>query len=89
MDAALYSSLMRKIDEVCGPPARVGELSRRLGEDRPSPTPGAFERGVAVGRLYNSFHYQSRRILKRDPTDEEFDEFVSIVRDNAARLARG
>lgn len=88
MDAALYDSLMRKIDEVCSPPARVCELGRRLGEDGPSPAPGAFARGVAAGRLYNSFHYQTRRILKRDPTDEEFDEFVRIVRDNAARLVR-
>lgn len=89
MDAAVYSSLMSKIDEACSPPARVGELGRRLGEDGPSHAPGAFGRGVAAGRLYNSFHYQTRRILKRDPTDEEFDEFVRIVRDNASRLTRG
>lgn len=88
MDAALYSALMRKIEEACSSSARVAELGRRLGEDGPSPAPGAFARGVVAGRLYNSFHYQARRILKRDPTDDEFDEFVRIVRDNAARLAR-
>ena len=38
-----------------------------------------FKYGIIIGRLYNSFYYQSRRILKRDPTQEEFTEFLEIL----------
>lgn len=87
MDAAVRDALARKMDEVGAASGRLAELGRRLGEDGEdgaAPRPGAFARGAAAGRLYNSFHYQCRRILKRDPTDEEFDEFVSIVRGRLA-----
>ena len=83
MDAALRGAIERKMDEVGAASGRLAELGRRLGEDGEggaAPRPGAFARGAAAGRLYNSFHYQCRRILGRDPTDEEFDEFVSMVR---------
>lgn len=64
--------------EVTAAHGRIDEMARRLGVD--GPDAGAFARGAAAGRLYNSFHYQCRRLLKRDPTDEEFDEFVDMVR---------
>ena len=87
MDAALLDALMRKIAEIDAASERVAEMGGRLGADGCGASPqDAFERGVAAGRLYNSFHYQCRRILKRDPTDGEFDEFIGIVQDNAARL---
>lgn len=35
--------------------------------------------GIAAGRLYNAFCYQTRRILKRDPTAREFEEFLEVV----------
>ena len=35
--------------------------------------------GILVGRIYNSFHYQTRRILGRNATDKEFSEFVEII----------
>ncbi|HIH06898.1 MAG TPA: hypothetical protein HA236_01340 [Candidatus Nitrosotenuis sp.] len=38
-----------------------------------------FKFGIVIGRLYNSFYYQSRRILKRDPTETEFLEFLEIL----------
>ena len=40
----------------------------------------SFAFGVVIGRLYNSFYYQSRRILKRDPTKKEFSEFLDILK---------
>lgn len=40
----------------------------------------SFGFGVVIGRLYNSFYYQSRRILKRDPTKQEFLEFLDILK---------
>ena len=40
----------------------------------------SFGYGVMIGRLYNSFYYQSRRILKRDPTEQEFSDFIELVK---------
>lgn len=82
MDAALRDALERKMAEVGAAQGRMDELARRLGGD--ARDAGAFARGAAAGRLYNSFHYQCRRLLKRDPTDAEFDEFVSAVRGRLA-----
>ena len=40
----------------------------------------SFGRGIIIGRLYNSFYYQSRRILKRNPTEQEFSEFIELLK---------
>ena len=36
--------------------------------------------GIMIGRLFNSFHYQHRRILKRNPTETEFEEFIEFLK---------
>jgi hypothetical protein len=41
-----------------------------------------FAYGIIIGRLYNSFYYQSRRVLKRDPTQQEFSEFTKFLEDH-------
>tara|TARA_B100000029_G_scaffold469619_1_gene507635 strand:- start:3035 stop:3301 length:267 start_codon:yes stop_codon:yes gene_type:complete len=38
--------------------------------------------GLLIGRLYNSFYYQHRRILERDPTKDEFAEFLDMIKSN-------
>ena len=38
--------------------------------------------GIVIGRLYNSFFYQHRRILKRDPSNVEFREFIDFIKSN-------
>ena len=40
----------------------------------------SFALGVVVGRLYNTFFYQSKRILHREPTKQEFKEFLEFVK---------
>jgi len=40
----------------------------------------SFALGIVVGRLYNTFYYQSKRILNRDPTKQEFEEFLEFVK---------
>ena len=40
----------------------------------------SFSSGMITGRLFNSFYYQHRRILKRDPTDIEFIEFIEFLK---------
>ena len=41
-----------------------------------------FGRGIIIGRLYNSFYYQSRRILNRNPTEQEFSEFIELLKEH-------
>ena len=35
--------------------------------------------GILIGRLYNSFYYQHRRVLDRNPTTDELLEFVDLI----------
>ena len=42
--------------------------------------------GIMIGRLYNSFYYQSRRILKRDPTEKEFSDFIELVKQHQSKV---
>ena len=39
----------------------------------------SFALGIVVGRLYNTFFYQTKRILKRDPTKKEFEDFLKFI----------
>lgn len=77
MNPALEEKINQKIKEVTEKSSEIFRIIESLsgtGEHRES-----FAYGVAVGRLYNSFYYQCRRILKRDPTEEEFSEFVGML----------
>ena len=40
----------------------------------------SFSSGILIGRLLNSFYYQHRRVLKRNPTDTEFTEFLEFLK---------
>jgi hypothetical protein len=40
----------------------------------------SFSSGIMIGRLFNSFYYQHRRILKRSPNDIEFIEFIEFLK---------
>ena len=40
----------------------------------------SFSSGMAAGRLFNSFYYQHRRILKRSPNETEFNEFIEFLK---------
>lgn len=46
----------------------------------------SFALGIAVGRIYNAFYYQSKRILKREPSDYEFKEFLKFLKDRKSTL---
>ena len=48
--------------------------------DELSTTNDSFSFGIIIGRLYNSFYYQSRRLLRREPTEQEFSEFLDILK---------
>ena len=38
--------------------------------------------GIVIGRLFNSFYYQHRRILKRSPNEIEFNEFIEFLKNH-------
>ncbi len=47
-----------------------------------------FAFGILMGRLYNSFYYQSKRILNREPTKEEFTEFLELIQKRKPELEK-
>ena len=79
MDEKIQKVLEEKIHESINKRNEITLLVKSLG-NRDNPT--EFERGIIIGRLYNSFYYQSRRILKRNPTEQEFSEFIQLLEDH-------
>lgn len=77
MDKRLEEKIAEKIEEALANIHEVRQITKSL--DKLATSSNQFQYGIIVGRLYNSFHYQSRRILKRDPTPEEFTEFVQML----------
>lgn len=80
MDERIRYVINAKIDECRNDMARVDMLVDALSplytmDDGKH----ALALGIILGRIYNSFYYQSRRMLGRDPSDEEFDEFVTLM----------
>ncbi len=77
MDEQLESKINQKISEVADKSDEISRLVKALNELKTNQN--SFGYGIVVGRLYNSFYYQCRRILKRNPTSDEFDEFLNIL----------
>ena len=77
MNAQLEEKVNQKIKEVTGKSDEIFKIINSLDELRTHSD--SFAYGIAIGRLYNSFYYQCRRILKRNPTDEEFSEFLEML----------
>ncbi len=73
----LEEKVNQKIKEVTGKSEEIRMIINSLGNLMTHPD--SFAYGIAIGRLYNSFYYQCRRILKRNPTDEEFSEFLEML----------
>lgn len=46
----------------------------------------SFALGIIVGRLYNAFYYQTKRILNREPTEIEFIEFLEFIKNKKSDL---
>jgi len=46
----------------------------------------SFALGIVVGRLYNAFYYQTKRILNREPSQLEFTEFLEFVKSKKSYL---
>jgi preprotein translocase subunit Sss1 len=78
MDKRLKEKMEQKISETFENIDEIKQIVKSL--NTLSDNTNSFGFGVVIGRLYNSFYYQSRRMLKRDPTKEEFLEFLDILK---------
>ena len=83
MDEKIQKILEEKIQESISKKNEIALLAKSLGTENES----VFIRGIIIGRLYNSFYYQSRRILNKSPTDQEFSEFVKLLKEHENELS--
>ena len=78
MDEKLQEIIQKKINETFSSTDEISQIIKSL--DALSINNESFAYGIVIGRLYNSFYYQCRRVLKRNPTNEEFSEFVELLK---------
>ena len=83
MDKKIQKIMQEKIHETMG---KVNEVTSLINLLDLSSNANSFGYGVMIGRLYNSFYYQSRRILKRDPTEQEFSDFIDLVKQHQSKF---
>ena len=83
MDEKIQKILEEKIHESISKGNEITLLVKSLGQIE---NPKVFGHGIIIGRLYNSFYYQSRRILKRNPTEQEFSEFIQLLKEHENEL---
>ena len=76
MDELLLGKIQQKIQDSISNQDDIKELIKLLSTIDSSKS---FALGIVVGRLYNTFFYQTKRILKRDPTKKEFEDFLKFV----------
>ena len=83
MDDLLLQKIEQKIQDSISNKDDIKELIKSLSTIDNSKS---FALGIVVGRLYNTFFYQSKRILKRDPTKQEFEDFLKFIENKKSDL---
>jgi len=83
VDDILLKKIEQKIHDSISNKDDIQELIKLLSSIDNSKS---FTLGIVVGRLYNTFFYQSKRILKRDPTKQEFEEFLKFIENKKSDL---
>lgn len=83
MDETLLDKIEQKIRETISNKDEIQEMIQLLSNIDDSKS---FALGVIVGRIYNAFYYQSKRILNREPTKDEFQEFLKFVKNKKSDL---
>jgi hypothetical protein len=76
MDKIILQKIEEKIKDTISNKDDIRQLIQSLSSLDNSKS---FVLGIVVGRIYNSFYYQSQRILNREPTKEEFQEFLEFI----------
>ena len=84
MEEKLREIIIQKINDTISNVHEIQNIVNSLDE-LPQKT-NAFSYGIVIGRLYNSFYYQCRRVLKRNPTEKEFSEFLEILKDKETEI---
>ena len=84
MDEKIQKILKEKIHESISKKHEINLLVKSLGQTE---NQNAFGLGIIIGRLYNSFYYQSSRIFNRSPTDQEFSDFVKLLKEHENELS--
>ena len=82
MDKILKKKLEEKIQETLSQRNEIKQL-QTLSDISDSKS---FVLGIIVGRLYNSFYYQSKKNLNREPTSDELSEFIELVKSKKSYL---
>ncbi len=77
MDDILLKKIEQKIQDSLSNKDEIKELIKLLSGVDDSKS---FALGIVVGRIYNTFYYQSKRILNRNPTKQEFNEFMEFIK---------
>jgi hypothetical protein len=77
MDETLLKKIEQKIQDSISNKDEIKQLIQLLSSIDDSKS---FALGIIVGRIYNTFYYQSKRILNREPTKQEFQEFLEFVK---------
>jgi hypothetical protein len=83
MDEKLKIKIEEKIQETISKKSEIKQLRQYLSNVDDSKS---FVLGIIVGRLYNAFYYQTKRILDREPTKEEFNEFVEYLKNRKSEF---
>ena len=83
MDKIILQKIEEKIKDTISNKDDIQQLIRSLSSLDDSKS---FVLGIVVGRIYNSFYYQSQRILNREPTKEEFQEFLEFIQNKKSVL---
>ena len=77
MNKIILRKIEQKIQDTVSNDSDVQELIKLLSSVDDSKS---FRLGIVVGRIYNSFYYQSKRTLNREPNKEEFKEFLEFIK---------
>ena len=83
MNETLLKKIEQKIQDIISNKDEIKQLIQMLSNIDDSKS---FALGIAVGRIYNAFYYQSKRILNREPTKEEFEEFLDFIKNKKSHL---
>ncbi len=88
MDGRVKKAVLAKIQETISSTDEISKIQQMLLCHVPVTSLDDFVFGIAIGRIYNSFHYQTRRTLKRNATKEEFAEFLDILAKRAEYIKK-
>jgi len=78
VDEKLQEIIEKKINETFSNKDEISQIIKSL--EMLSTNKESFAYGIVIGQLYNSFYYQCRRVIKRNPTNQEFTEFIELLK---------